>query len=102
MIYFVRKVKTGQIKIGHSSNVTQRMRELRAEHGPIDLLAVIPGGEREEKALHARWEWFHSHLEWFNSGTALLRYIESLDSCEPVGPVHGATRKTSRSSVVTR
>lgn len=87
MIYFVRKVSTGQIKIGYSGNVQERMRSLRSEHGPLELLAVIPGDERAEKAQHARWEWFHSHLEWFNSGTALLRYIEGLDSCEPVGPV---------------
>ncbi len=102
MIYFVRKVSTGQIKIGYSANVTQRMSALRAEHGPIDLLAVIPGDERDEKALHARWAWFHSHLEWFNSGTALLLYIKGLNSCEPVGPVHGSTRKTSRHNVDAR
>lgn len=102
VIYFVRKVKTGQIKIGYSANVRERMRALRAEHGPLDLLAVIHGDERAERAQHERWAWFHSHLEWFNSGAALLRYIEGLDSCEPVGPVHGATRKTARSNVDAR
>jgi hypothetical protein len=66
------------IKIGHSKNPRKRISHLRAgqPHG-LTLLATLPGGEDEERRLHARFarhrvpgtrEWFRTEAEvrmWF-------------------------------------
>lgn len=78
MIYYVRRADTGEIKIGHSCNMPQRMATLRSEVGPIEILATTPGGKVEEQALHRRFEWFSTRGEWFVSSTALTSHIRNI------------------------
>lgn len=87
MIYYVQRRDTREIKIGWSRNVPNRMTTLRAECGPIDLLAVTPGERAEEQALHRRFAWFSTRGEWFIANTALLAHIESIQSTMPVGAI---------------
>lgn len=61
------------IKIGWSSNVNQRMRQVGADR----LLAAIPGTMKEEEAMHHRFGPSWSHGEYFHPTDDLLRFIES-------------------------
>lgn len=65
MIYFVSNGK-GAIKIGTTTNLNSRMRQLRTSNaGPLSLLGSIEGALGIEKAIHA--ELSHRRLsgEWF-------------------------------------
>ena len=52
-VYAARISNTGDIKIGVSGNLQQRMDSLRAERGSvIELIGVIPGAQPDEKRHH--------------------------------------------------
>jgi len=87
MVYFVKLISTGRVKIGYSANVPVRMQELTHDHGPLDLLAVLHGSRKTERAHHLHFAALRVKGEWFAPGEALMAYIGSLASCEPVGPV---------------
>jgi hypothetical protein len=87
MVYFVKLISTGRVKIGYSANVPVRMQELTYEHGPIELLAVLHGSRKTEGAHHAHFAKLRTKGEWFVPGDDLMTYIASLRPCEPVGPV---------------
>jgi hypothetical protein len=87
MVYFVKLISTGRVKIGYSANVPVRMQELTCEHGPIELLAVLHGSRKTERAHHLHFAKLRARGEWFEPGDSLMDYIASLRSCEPVGPV---------------
>ena len=78
VVYFARRAD-GHIKIGFTGSVSDRMGALRREHGPLELLATIPGGPDVERAHH---ETFHAERlgssEWFLPSERLLAYIERL------------------------
>ena len=95
MVYFVRHQSSGLIKIGYSSNVSVRMRQLVAMHGPLDLLAVLFGSLKTEGAHHACFASCRAVGEWFRPAHELTDYIAGLTSCEPVGPVADAPRTSS-------
>jgi hypothetical protein len=74
-VYFARV--EGLIKIGWSSNVSKRMRELRADA----LFHTFPGTRNDESAMHAL---FSAYLvkgrEWFRPAPELMSYIQGLQS----------------------
>lgn len=78
MIYFVRSLKTGYIKIGMTIDMQQRVRQLSTEYGKVELLGTIPGGRAFETALHMA---FDAYLvegmgrEWFRDNDDLRKYI---------------------------
>lgn len=80
MIYFARNLKTGNIKIGMTDNLTQRLQQLKGQYGDLELLATMPGGRALEVALDMA---FASYLvegmgrEWFHDNEALRRYIRN-------------------------
>ena len=54
-IYFAQATDGGPIKIGCSVNVPFRIKQLEAHYGQsLALLATMPGGVEDEKAIHAR------------------------------------------------
>ena len=78
VIYFARRLDTSEIKIGTTEHLDRRMRELRSEAGPVEVLATMPGDRNEEQRLHQRFALFSTRGEWFVSSTSLLRYVQSL------------------------
>ena len=64
VIYFVQR-EGGDVKIGTTVNLGQRLSTLRGEHGNIKLLGIIKGNYVKEKILH--WCLSDSRLdgEWF-------------------------------------
>ena len=76
MIYFAQ-LPTGAIKIGSSDNVRERLRTLSIEYrAKLGLLAVLPGGRKEEHAIHRQF----AHLrfpktEQFRPAPELMEFI---------------------------
>jgi hypothetical protein len=69
------------VKIGYSRNVGQRLAQIRTSNpGAVRLVATLPGGAAEEKALHQRFAEFRSNGEWFHRRGAMRRWI--LGECQ--------------------
>lgn len=96
MIYFA-SIDGGPIKIGYSFNVETRMEQLSAHYGrPVSILATMPGGRAEERALHQRFA--HLRLgrsEQFQPARELMSFIDrplfvssgDVELIEPAVPV---------------
>jgi hypothetical protein len=72
-IYFIRLGSL--VKIGFSTSLAQRLRDLPHE----EVLGVIAGTMRDEKALHARFAHLRQTGEWFRQGDDLMEFIGTLN-----------------------
>ncbi len=85
-IYFVTCEGDFPIKIGMSSNVVERMRDIRTAlpFEPI-LLASFQGTSRDERDIHKRFDHLKLRGEWFRRDDDLLAYIEQIRTVlEPI------------------
>lgn len=71
-VYFL--LQGHRVKIGFSTNVPQRVRDL----GGGEVLATIPGTIRTEQALHRQFKALNDEGEWFWPGRELMAYISGL------------------------
>lgn len=79
MIYFIRAVNSGAIKIGVSNDPRRRLESMQTgSPEPLELLGVLPGGVDEERRLHQRFAAYRIHGEWFRGDETLTRAIEVL------------------------
>ena len=81
MIYFVSNGK-GAIKIGITTNLNARMRQLRTSNaGFLSLIGSIKGDARTEKSIHADLKHRRLSGEWFadcsETMAVIQRYIRS-------------------------
>lgn len=81
MIYFVRHVDTGLIKIGYTANVSGRLRDIANTYGAITLLGLYGGDWADERDLHLKFNAFNirdvlNGREWFSADVTLMGYIE--------------------------
>lgn len=88
VVYYVRmpdeSSKSGQIKIGTTTNLTSRLLSLERAYGggPPEVLATEPGGHDIEQQRHGQF----SHLshggfhEYFEPGHDLLAFIQQVRS----------------------
>lgn len=73
-IYYVRL--DSHMKIGWAGDVRKR---LRAYPPGISILAMHPGTLRDERAIHARFEFCRAHgREWYSRHPSLLDHIEAV------------------------
>lgn len=81
VIYFVEAVGLDRVKIGHTDNLSRRLRTLRG-NCPVSLkvLAVIRGSRQEETVLHRRFAAARVHCEWFQLTFALKKAIVGMRS----------------------
>ena len=66
VVYLIAARDLEMVKIGLATNVRERLSQLQTGSPcELELLATIPGGENEERALH--WLFGHLHVrgEWF-------------------------------------
>ena len=66
VVYLIAARDLEMVKIGLATNVRERLSQLQTGSPcELELLAAIPGGEAEERALH--WLFGHLHVrgEWF-------------------------------------
>jgi len=77
-VYFIR-AGGSRVKIGYAANVTRRLVALRHPLLPaLKLLGTIPGGKKEEGALHARFKEYQIAGEWFRLEGRLAEYVAEL------------------------
>ncbi len=75
-VYFVRRHSDGAIKIGFSSDIERRLRELRKDtRSTVTLMLLVPGAKPEELATHARFAADLIGDEWFRPSDAILAFI---------------------------
>lgn len=102
MIYFVRGTRSGMVKIGSTENLKARMRSLRtASPEPLEVLAVVPGGLSEERALHDRFAEHRAVGEWFHPRRELLAFVEKLTR-DPRIDHPALRRRTARTTMRSR
>lgn len=78
MIYFVKSAG-GLVKIGLSANPRRRLVKMRADSSEVlELLVIIDGGPKDEKALHAQFSHLRVRGEWFNDDGAIGKLVGQL------------------------
>lgn len=87
MIYFIRQVSTGYIKIGCTLNVWARMVKLQKDYGEVELIGGTYGQQTDEIKLHHRFEYLNVAqitlanrnsygIEWFYPDEEIVGYIK--------------------------
>lgn len=67
-VYFIEAVGAGLVKIGTSTNVTQRLAQLQSGFPyELKLLRVLPGYLEEERFFHDLFAEYRVRAEWFES-----------------------------------
>lgn len=93
MIYFIRQVSTGYIKIGCARNLWGRMVMLKKKFGEVELIGVLYGHRPGEYKLHSLFNQLNvAHIsdmvrvqygrEWFHPEPELTSYITTNSSIE--------------------
>lgn len=73
-VYFMRS--GGYVKIGHVTNVRQRLCDIRmGSPAPVKLIATMDGGHQEERALHRRFDAHWHRGEWFRLAPEIKSFI---------------------------
>ncbi len=81
LIYVMRGIDTGLLKIGHSWNPSARLRSVAATIEAVELVAAFEAPEAMEYELHRR---FAAHLaadrgrEWFRCEGAIAEWLATL------------------------
>lgn len=77
-VYFAQFGVDGLIKIGTSTNVQQRIKNIQTVSPlPVNLLGYVLGGPTEEARLHRLFAESRDHGEWFAPTPALREYISA-------------------------
>lgn len=80
-VYFLQPEAGGPIKIGYSTNVEMRVRELQRMNAvPLRLLGTIGAPCDLERWLHDRFAEFRLHGEWFEPCAELLAFAAGEES----------------------
>ena len=74
IIYFIAADEL--VKIGHTTNLSSRLRSLRtASPNELRILLVKPGTRDDEQDLHRRFSEFRISREWFKLSEPITEYI---------------------------
>jgi hypothetical protein len=75
MIYFVQTSDNQYLKIGKADDVAKRLSGLQTgQPQKLKLLATMPGGHEEERAIHQRFSHLRTHGEWFHSTPEVVTF----------------------------
>ena len=78
MIYFIKALNSGLIKIGYTKNVGERVASLRSNSPEeLHILKITEGDIEDEKRIHNKFKHFNERNEWFRPEKSLLDFIES-------------------------
>lgn len=80
MIYFIRNTTSGSIKIGCGHPGKRRSSLQTGNEALLEILAVMPGEQREEQTLHDRFANDCVRGEWFHPTEPLMEVIRSLSN----------------------
>lgn len=83
MIYYLRHIATGLIKIGTSNYFEDRLKNLIRYYGDMEVLCLVDGTQADEALLHKQFR--HANVkgqlvgnEWFSPTPDLMAYIGTL------------------------
>lgn len=78
VIYIIRAVPSGNIKIGITDDVARRLRGLRAaSYEELEVVSTFPGTGRAEKQIHAQLKASCIRGEWFRPTEEVLAWVDS-------------------------
>ena len=75
LVYFAEQREKALIKMGFSTEVGRRLSVLSAQHGPLKLLAVMPGTKQTETWMHVCFGAERTEREWFTKSDRLLQFL---------------------------
>lgn len=79
LVYLAVRDCDGAIKVGFTSDLIRRLKELRKDNrSSVEILACFPGAKPDELALHDRFAADAIGEEWFRPSDALLAFIAAL------------------------
>jgi len=79
IVYFVQSRLGGPIKIGLTTQLNQRLKQLQNESPiPLQIVGALRGDEKVEAAIHERFRKLRLHGEWFEPSTELVEFIRQI------------------------
>ena len=76
---------TNQVKIGYSTNVERRLKQLSTGNPNIlTVIALLGGDKRLEKELHFKFRHYRINREWFNFQPIMVTEFERLVKFFPI------------------
>lgn len=79
-VYFIQIGKSGDIKIGYSNNIKDRMYTIQTSiPEKIRLLGYIKGDRCKEKEIHELFKDFKIKGEWFKCNKILIDYLNNVN-----------------------
>ena len=77
MIYFIKNIVSGTIKIGFSDTPNKRLKDLQTgSPDRLVLIKTIPGDRETESNIHQQFSHCRLEGEWFASTDELLEFIK--------------------------
>jgi len=87
MIYFLLDPVAGNLKIGFTKKLADRMTNIQtANANRLELLGCIAGSKATEERLHQRFEVHHYRGEWFRAARPLVEYVRKVAHTEKKFP----------------
>lgn len=88
-VYFALDERNGDIKIGFSTQVENRLYLLGSQYWTtMKLLGWLPGGPGRERKMHAKFDAYALGHEWFEPAPELLAFIEAKTRHDAPRSVH--------------
>lgn len=84
VIYLIQNTVTTNVKIGYTSNLKQRLRDIQISNDcELKVLSTINGNIELEQKLHKQFKKYHIRGEWFRFGDEIKKYFKnSVDKCQ--------------------
>jgi hypothetical protein len=78
MIYFIQLITVERpIKVGTTNNLIRRIQNIASSApGELRVLGIMPGGIKEERALHEKFWYARTYGEWFAPVGDLIKFID--------------------------
>jgi hypothetical protein len=95
IVYFLRRESDGAIKIGITTNLRQRMADLRRSHGTLTLLGMVEGAATREKLAHLIFADVRLDGEFFQVTPAITAFMDQYATPSPPAPVTVAGEKAT-------
>lgn len=84
MIYFIQQGEDGPIKIGKTTDINRRLKELQTgTPNKLHLVGLINEDNLSERDFHSAFSHLHITSEWYKPGEDLLSFIEREDRDPP-------------------
>ena len=91
VVYYVRRLSDGLIKIGTTRSFPTRLCDLRMKHGALQVLLTHRGDRATETAMHRKFGRLRVQGEFFRPRQPLIGWIVELRQRQPEATLHPDT-----------